>query len=203
MKVAVIGISGRVGSRLADELLRRNHQVVGISRKPADLPARSGLELATGDASDPAALAALIRGADAVISSGRFLTLGAEPVLAAVRQAGVPRLLVVGGAGSLEIAPGKRLIDSPDFPAEYKAEAGAGADFLQVLRGESDIDWTFLSPGAHFEPGTRTGTFRVGGDQLLVDAEGHSAISMEDYAIALVDELEQPRHSRQRFTVAY
>ncbi|OZI55066.1 NAD(P)-dependent oxidoreductase [Bordetella genomosp. 5] len=203
MKVAVIGISGRVGSRLADELLRRNHQVVGISRKPADLPARPGLELATGDASDPAALAALIRGADAVISSGRFLTLGAEPVLAAVRQAGVPRLLVVGGAGSLEIAPGKRLIDSPDFPAEYKAEAGAGADFLQVLRGESDIDWTFLSPGAHFEPGTRTGTFRVGGDELLVDAEGHSAISMEDYAIALVDELEQPRHSRQRFTVAY
>ncbi|MFJ1300237.1 NAD(P)-dependent oxidoreductase [Pseudomonadota bacterium AL_CKDN230030165-1A_HGKHYDSX7] len=203
MKVAVIGISGRVGSRLADELLRRNHQVVGISRQPADLPARPGLELKTGDASDPAALAALIRGADAVISSGRFVSLGAEPVLAAVREAGVPRLLVVGGAGSLEIAPGKRLIDSPDFPAEYKAEASAGADFLQVLRGESEIDWTFLSPGAHFEPGTRTGTFRTGGDQLLADAQGNSHISMEDYAIALVDELEQPRHSRKRFTVAY
>ncbi|OZI68445.1 NAD(P)-dependent oxidoreductase [Bordetella genomosp. 1] len=203
MKVAVIGISGRVGARVADELLRRNHQVVGIARKPADVAARPGLEVKAGDANDPAALAALIRGADAVISAGRFLSLGAEPVLAAVRQAGVPRLLVVGGAGSLEIAPGKRLIDLPEFPAEYKAEASAGADFLQALRAESQIDWTFLSPAALFEPGERTGTFRVGGDQLLADAQGNSNISMEDYAIALVDELEAPKHSRRRFSVAY
>jgi len=110
---------------------------------------------------------------------------------------------VVGGAGSLEVAPGVALIDTPQFPAAYKAEASAGRDFLNVLRGEQALDWTFLSPSALFEPGPRTGRFRLGTDSLLVDADGNSAISMEDYAIALVDELEQPNHSRQRFTVGY
>src|SRR5690606_25999820 len=100
-------------------------------------------------------------------------------------------------------APGVALIDTPEFPQAYKAEAGAGRDFLNVLRGETAIDWTFLSPAALFEPGERTGRFRLGGDRFMADAQGHSRISMEDYAIALVDEIEAPKHSRQRFAVAY
>ncbi|WP_028006697.1 NAD(P)-dependent oxidoreductase [Solimonas flava] len=202
MKIALIGISGRVGSRLADELLRRGHQITGISRQ-AGATARPGLTLHCADANDAAALAPLIAGHNAVISAGRFESTAAAPLLAAMRQAGVPRLLVVGGAGSLEVAPGVALIDTAGFPDAYKAEAGAGRRFLDTLRAETALDWTFLSPAALFEPGERSGHFRLGGDQLLVDAEGNSRISMEDYAIALADELEQPRHSRRRFSVAY
>ena len=124
-------------------------------------------------------------------------------MIGAVKKAGVKRLLVVGGAGSLEVSPGVQLVDTPDFPEAYKPEALAGRDFLNVLRGERELDWTFLSPSALFVPGERTGKFRLGTDRLLVDAKGESKISMEDYAIALVDELETPRHSRQRFTVGY
>jgi putative NADH-flavin reductase len=119
-----------------------------------------------------------------------------------VQQAGVPRYLVVGGAGSLEVAPGVKLIDTPQFPAIYKAEAAAGGAFLDLLRQETSLDWTFLSPSAVFAPGERTGKFRLGRDQLLTNDKG-SSISFEDYAIALVDEIEKPVHSRQRFTVGY
>jgi putative NADH-flavin reductase len=112
-------------------------------------------------------------------------------------------LLVVGGAGSLEVESGGQLVDTPQFPAEYKPEASAGRDFLQVLRSEQELDWTFLSPSALFVPGERTGKFRLGEDQLLVDDSGESKISFEDYAIALIDELMTPQHSRQRFTVGY
>jgi uncharacterized protein len=122
----------------------------------------------------------------------------------AVKRSGVKRLLVVGGAGSLEVAPGKALVDSPGLSGRaYKAEATAGVKFLVVLRKERDLDWTFLSPSAEFAPGERTGKFRLRGDQMLVDAKGKSWISMEDFAIAFVDELEHPKHSRQRFTVGY
>jgi uracil phosphoribosyltransferase len=121
----------------------------------------------------------------------------------AVKEAGVKRLIVVGGAGSLEVAPGLQLIDTPQFPDAYRPEASAGRDFLNALRAETSLDWTFLSPSALFEPGERTGKFRLGGDQLLADAAGQSRISMEDYAIALVDEIETPKHVRQRFTVGY
>lgn len=203
MKVALIGITGRVGSRLADELLRRGHRVTGIARQPADVAPRQGLTVKQGDAATPAALAPLLAGHDAVISAGRFVSMDAAALLAAVKEAGAPRLLVVGGAGSLEVAPGRALIDTPEFPAAYRPEASAGVRFLQTLRGETAVDWTFLSPAALFEPGTRTGHFRLGGDQLMADAGGNSHISMEDYAIALVDELETPRHSRRRFSVAY
>lgn len=127
----------------------------------------------------------------------------AAALVATAKQAGVRRLLVVGGAGSLEVEPGVALVDTPDFPAAYKAEALAGRTFLDTLRSETELDWTFLSPSASFEPGERTGTFRVGADQLLADASGASRITMEDYAIALVDEIESPKHSRSRFTVGY
>ena len=115
----------------------------------------------------------------------------------------MPRLLVVGGAGSLEIAPGKALVDTPEFPAAYKAEALAGRAFLEALRAEKVLDWTFISPSALFEPGERTGSYRIGGNQLLADANGKSWVSMEDYAIAMADEIEKPAHPRQRFTVGY
>ncbi|MGH8445803.1 MAG: NAD(P)-dependent oxidoreductase [Solimonas sp.] len=203
MKIAIIGISGRVGSRLAAELLQRGHPITGIARQPADVAAKPGLTVVRGDATDAASLAPLIAGHDAVVSAGRFETTRAEPLLAAVRQAGVPRLLVVGGAGSLEVAPGVALLDTPEFPAAYKPEASAGRDFLNVLRPVRDIDWTYLSPSALLEPGTRTGRYRSGGDQLLADSAGKSWISMEDYAVAMADEIERPQHSRRRYTVGY
>ena len=149
-----------------------------------------------------AALAALLKGHDAVISAVHFTASDAATLVGAVRDAGVSRYLVVGGAGSLEVAPGEKVIDQPDFPEAYKPEASAGGVFLDYLRGVDDLEWTFLSPSAEFVPGERTGRFRLGKDELLTHAEG-SSISFEDYAIALVDELEQPAHVRQRFTVGY
>jgi putative NADH-flavin reductase len=124
-------------------------------------------------------------------------------VIDPVKQAGVKRLLVVGGAGSLLLPDDTRVIDSAGFPAEYKAEASAGAAFLDALHQEKDLDWTFLSPSAEFVEGERSGTFRVGKDHLLVSAAGRSWITFADYAIALIDEVETPKHSRQRFTVGY
>ncbi|XAH25378.1 NAD(P)-dependent oxidoreductase [Xylophilus sp. GW821-FHT01B05] len=203
MKIAIIGITGRAGSRIATELLARGHQVTGIARDSSKAAAQPGLALHNGDASQPATLAPLLAGHDAVISSTRFDGSDANQLLQAVHQAGVPRLLVVGGAGSLEIAPGKALVDAEGFPAAYKAEALGGRAFLNRLREEKSLAWTFLSPSAEFNPGERTGHFRLGGDQLLADANGKSHVSMEDYAIALADEVETPRHTGKRFTVGY
>ena len=203
MNVAVIGIGGRVGSRLGAELLPRGHRVTGIERHPKPAQAKEGLTLRQGDATQPAALAPLLAGHDAVVSASRFQTSDATALIAAVKTAGVKRLLVVGGAGSLEVAPGQALVDTPGFPEAYKAEARAGVTFLDTLRAEKDLDWPFLSPSAEFAPGTHTGAFRLGGNELLTDRTGRSWVSMEDFAIALVDELEHPRHRRERFTVGY
>ncbi|MDR6991419.1 NAD(P)-dependent oxidoreductase [Luteimonas sp. 3794] len=203
-RIALLGITGRAGSRIASELLARGHRVTGIARNTADIPAQAGLTLLSADAARAEAIAPLLEGHDAVVSAMRFDGgPTADVLLDAVRQAGVRRLLVVGGAGSLEVAPGVALIDTPDFPEAYRPEAGAGRAFLDTLRGVDDVDWTFVSPGAVFEPGTRTGTFRIGGDALLADADGNSAVSMEDYAIAFADEIEHPAHVRERFSVAY
>lgn len=202
--IVVLGVTGRAGSRITAELLQRGHTVTGIARKVDHVQPQPGLTLVAADATHAATLAPLLKGHDAVVSSTRFADgITAPTLLAAAREAGVPRVLVVGGAGSLEVAPGVALIDTPEFPAAYKAEAGAGRVFLEALREERAIDWSFLSPAALFEPGERTGHFRLGGDQFMADAQGHSRISMEDYAIALVDEIEKPRHSRQRFAAAY
>jgi putative NADH-flavin reductase len=138
-----------------------------------------------------------------VISAAHFATIPASAVIGPVQAAGVKRLLVVGGAGSLLLPDGSRVIDAPDFPAEYKAEASAGAVFLDTLRQEQELDWTFLSPSALFVEGQRTGTFRIGQDDLLVSAEGKSWITFADYAIAMLDEVEKHAYSRQRFTVGY
>ncbi|MEN5363659.1 NAD(P)-dependent oxidoreductase [Brevundimonas intermedia] len=202
MKVAVLGASGRAGSEITKELAARGHSVTAIARKPDAIPAADGVTPVAGDASDAAALAELIKGADAVISALHF-DVPAETVLSALKTAGVPRLLVTGGAASLEVAPGVRLIDTPEFPEEWKAFAQGGIVFLDALRHETDIDWTFFSPAAVIEETPRLGHFRTGTDQLVVDDKGESRIGFSDYAIAMVDELENPRHSRARFTAAY
>lgn len=202
MNVALIGATGNVGSRILSELVSRGHAVTAIARKTAALEGKPGVTAKAGDVHDEKGLASLIAGHDAVISSVHFTAFDPVKLLAAVRASGVKRYLVVGGAGSLEVAPGVKLIDTPQFPAEYKAEAAAGAAFLDRLYGETELDWTFLSPSALIGPGTRTGTFRLGLDQLLANETG-SSISYEDYAVALVDELEKPAHSRKRFTVGY
>lgn len=203
MKIAIIGATGNVGTRLTDEALRRGHSVAALARQASKLPARDGLTTRDVDVADAAALADALRGNDAVISTVRFLQTTAAQIVNAVRTAGIRRLLVVGGAGSLYVAPGTQLVDTPGFPDAYKAEASAGRDFLNALQAESQLDWTFLSPSALFAPGERTGKFRLGKDELLTAADGKSWISMEDFAIAMLDEVEQPKHVRERFTVGY
>ncbi len=202
MKVALIGASGQAGSRILKELSDRGHTVTAIARNPEKIAALHGVTATKGDVFDTDGLAALIKGHDAVISSVHFLASDADKLIAAVRAAGVKRYLVVGGAGSLEVAPGKRLVDTPEFPAIYKAEAQKGADFLDTLKAIDDLDWTFLSPSALFVAGERTGQFRLGKDSLLASEKG-SSISFEDYAIVMTNEIEAPKHIRQRFTVGY
>jgi putative NADH-flavin reductase len=202
MRVALIGASGRVGSRILRELVSRGHQVTGIARNPENIEAHVGVSARRGDLLRPEHLATELKGHDAVVSSVLFTQSDPALLLRAVRLSGVKRYLVVGGAGSLEVSPGIRLIDTPDFPPAYLPEAGGGAAFLDMLRTVDDVDWTFLSPSYLFLPGERTGVFRIGKDQLLSNESG-SSISFEDYAVALVDELENPKNIRSRFTVGY
>ncbi|WP_298954670.1 NAD(P)-dependent oxidoreductase [uncultured Methylobacterium sp.] len=202
MKVAVLGASGRAGSEITRELAARGHSVTAIARNPEAIPAARGVTAVAGDASDPAALAELIRGTDAVVSALHF-DVPAATLVSALKAAGVPRLLVTGGAASLETAPGQRVIDKPDFPAAWRSLAEGGIAFLDAIREERDLDWTFFSPAALLEPGPRLGRYRLGTDRLVVDEAGVSRISFADYALAMVDELEQHRHSRARFTAAY
>lgn len=203
MKIALIGASGRVGSRLLAEMLRRGHDVTGITRNTSHAPPQPHLTLRSADANEPFNIASILRGHDAVASAMKFAATDPHAVITAVKQSGVKRLMVVGGAGSLQVSPGVLLMDAAGFPDAYKPEAKAGLKFLDALRGEVELDWTFLSPSAEFMPGERAGKFRIGHDELLVGADGRSWISMEDYAIAFVDELETPRHTRERFTVGY
>lgn len=203
MKIAVIGATGNAGSRLLAELVRRGHSVTALVRNPERVPTQFGVTAKRVDATDKAKLIEALAGHDAIISAVPFASSNPRILIEAVKAAEVARYLVVGGAGSLEVAPGQRLVDVPGFPAQYREEALAGAAFLDALRAEPELDWTFLSPSAVFASGDRTGQFRLGGDQLLADEKGNSTISFEDFAIAMSDELEQPAHSRQRFTVGY
>jgi putative NADH-flavin reductase len=202
MKIAVIGATGNAGSRIVNEALRRGHRVTALSRG-APPAAREGLQARRADVLQPETVAPLLAGHDAVVSAVMFRQVGPEPLLRAVRLSGVRRYLVVGGAGTLEVAPGRLNLDQPDFPAFAKEEATAGKAFLAHLKTVQDLDWTFLSPSAVFKAGTRTGRFRLGTDALLMAADGSSWISYEDYALAMLDEIEQPQHVRRRFTVGY
>jgi uncharacterized protein len=203
MRVSLIGATGNAGSRILAELARRGHQVTAIVRHPEKVPQLAGVIAKQCDANRVDDLASILCGHDVVVSSVHFLDGRANKLIDAVRQARVPRYFVVGGAGSLDSGNGVKLIDAGGVPEPYKAESRAGCAFLDLLRETSDLDWTFLSPSAQFVAGERTGVFRLGTDTALRDASGRSWISYEDYAVALVDETEQPRHSRRRFTVGY
>jgi uncharacterized protein len=209
MHIALYGATGKSGSRILTELLSRGHQVTAIVRDPAKLPAQSSLTVVQGDVSSSDAIAAKIKGADAVVSAyappaddtDQLLPV-TEHFIDAAKMAGTPRLIIVGGAGSLEVAPGVTVIDSGHLPAQWLPIAVSHAKALELLK-KSDINWTYFSPAGFFEPGERTGKFRLGKDALIANEKGGSRISLEDYAIALVDELETPKNERARFTIGY
>lgn len=212
MNIALIGASGFIGSGLREEALNRGHKVTALASQPDKLTPQPGLTVVKANVMDTAALAEQLKGVDAVISafSGHaqddvrgYYVKGTKSIIAAVKAARVPRLLVVGGAGSLRVAPDSLMIDTPDFPAEYKTSALGAKDALAILREETELNWTMLSPAAEIFPGERTGKFRLGQDDLVVDADGNSRISVQDYAVAMIDELEQPKSERQRFTLGY
>ncbi|AQH01275.1 3-beta hydroxysteroid dehydrogenase [Burkholderia sp. KK1] len=202
-RIAIIGATGNVGSRLLAEALRRGHTVTAIARDASAPAEHEGVTTRNVDVLDADALAAAVAGHDAVFSATRFANVSEPAIVEPVKRAGVRRLIVVGGAGSLYVAPGLRVLDVPDFPEAYRPEATAGAAFLDALRRERELDWTFISPSAEFVPGARTQKFRLGVDELLVDSSGRSWISFEDYAIAFLDEFAREAHIRQRITVGY
>ena len=213
MNIALIGATGFVGSALLEELLQRGHQVRALQRNAAKLAARPGLEVRTVDVLAANDLAAQLQGVDAAVSAFNagwanprlhddFLR-GSQAIADAARTAGV-RLLVVGGAGSLFVAPGQQLVDSPQFPAEWKQGALAAREVLNRLRADTTaLDWTFVSPAIHLEPGERTGRYRLGTESPVVDAQGESRISVADLAAAIVAEVEAPQFRRARFTAGY
>lgn len=217
MKVALIGATGFVGKTILKELLDRGHTVTAISRHPGKLDLQHPhLKAVAGDVLKEEEVASLVKGHDVVISAynpgwtnpniyADFLA-GSKAIQAGVKKSGVKRLIVIGGAGSLEIAPGRQLIDTPQFPAEYKPGASAARDYLDILKNEKDLEWTFFSPAIlmnHETSGVRKGTYRLGLDNPVFDKDGKSVLSVEDLALAIVDEVENPRHIRQRFTAAY
>jgi hypothetical protein len=216
MKIVLFGATGNVGQRIAKEGLRRGHEVVGVVRDPSAVqPPDARVKLVRGDATDAASVAEVVKGADAVVSAisprpnarglpAPRLVENSRALIAGLRRAGVKRVLYVGGASSLEVAPGKQLLDQPDFPEAYKAEAIEGREALGVWRTEAKgLDWTYLSPAIEIGPGERTGRYRTTSERLLFDAQGKSFISYEDYAVAVLDELEKPQHVGKRFGVAY
>jgi hypothetical protein len=201
MRIALIGATGNVGQRVTAEALRRGHEVIAIARDISKVETQAGVTPVQADLRDKAAIGKAILGADAVVLSVKFQALDVEDLLDVLKDA--KRLLIVGGAASLYVAPGLQLIDTEGFPDFIKVEAEPARRALARIQQEKDLDWTFLSPSVSFGPGERTGKFRLGKDELLSDAEGKSHISYEDYAIALLDEIERPAHSRERFTVGY
>lgn len=212
MKVAILGASGWIGNTIANEAKSRGHEVIALVRDPSKLDG-AGFKVRKLNILDSQAdLAAAVNGVDAVISAigGRaqgnheMVKQVAERLLNELPSTGVKRLLWVGGAGSLEVAPGVSLISTPEFPAEYKGEASAQGEALAVFKAsDSTVNWTFISPAAEIFPGEALGQYRTGGDQLITDNEGRSRICVADYAKAMIDELESGQHPKQRMGVAY
>ena len=214
MKIAIIGATGFVGSTVLKEALQRGHQVTAIARNISKIATgNKNLTAVAADADDSAGLAKILAGHDAVVSAynagwtnpnlyNDFIK-GSEAIQQAVRLSGVKRLLVVGGAGSLEVAPGVQLVDTPEFPEQWKSGATAARDYLNELKKETELDWTFISPAAYLHPGKRTGKFRLGTDHPVVDADGKNEISVEDMAVAIIDELENKQFIKKRFTLGY
>ncbi|MGV3591714.1 MAG: NAD(P)-dependent oxidoreductase [Gammaproteobacteria bacterium] len=202
-KVALIGASGKIGSKIAAELLRRGHTVTGIARNPEKIQAQTGLTAQAGDFTSPQTIAPTLKGHDAIISAASFIPGQAENLIASVRGSGVKRFLMVGGAASLQTEDGRKIIDTIQLPDAWKAPVMEGIRTLGLLRDVNDVDWTFFSPAVQIGPGERTGNFRLGKEQVVKDAEGNSKISYDDYAIAMVDELERGQHVKGRFTIGY
>jgi putative NADH-flavin reductase len=217
MKIALIGATGFVGSAILKEALNRGLQVTAIARHPEKLTVQhKDLTVKQGDVTDTGRLAGLLKGNDVVISAynpgwsnpdiyNDFLK-GAQSIQSAVKQSGVKRLIVIGGAGSSYIAPNLQLVDTPDFPAAWKPGALAARDYLNIIRKEDQLDWTFVSPAIEMHQGTsglRKGVYRTGLENPVFDENKKSVLSVEDLAVAVVDEAEKPKHIRQRFTVAY
>src|SRR5438105_6126726 len=216
MKLVVFGATGNVGQRVVAEALRRGHQVVGVVRDPAAVQAPDQrVKLVKGDATNADDIARVASGADAVVSAisprpnarglpAPSLSANSRALIKGLRDAKVKRVLYVGGASSLEVAPGKALADLPDFPEIYREEAREGREALHIWRNEAKaLDWTYLSPAAEIAPGKRTGKYRTTDDTLIVDDKGKSFITFEDYAVAVLDELEYPQHLAKRFGGAY
>ena len=213
--VLLIGATGFVGSAILNELVNRGHKVTAVVRNPEKLADGADLEAVKADVADVDAIVKLAEGKDAIISAynpgwmnpdiARLITENYPKILEAAKKSGVERLLIVGGAGTLFCAPGLRVVDSGAIPEEIMGGVRPLGDFyLNTLTQEQDIDWTFFSPaGAFDEKGERTGQFRLGKDDLVVDANGQSHISVQDYAVAMVDELEKPAHHKERFTIGY
>jgi putative NADH-flavin reductase len=204
MNVILYGASGKAGSRILNELISRGHQVTAVVRNPEKLKFANSVR---DDMSDVDRIAGIIGGKDAVVSAygppptDTDQLIGVtQRLIEAVRKAGGPRLMVVGGAASLEVAPGVTLLASGHLPQAWVPIATSHAKVLELLK-KSEINWTYFSPAAFFEPGERTGKFRLGKDSLITNEKGESRVSLEDYAIALVDELEKPTHERGRFTI--
>jgi len=218
MKIVLFGATGNVGQRIVKEALSRGHDIVGVVRDPAAVKSPDArVSLRKGDATQPSSIAEVARGADAVVSAisprpnprglaAPSLVDNARALIAGLPKASVKRVLVVGGAGSLQVAPGQALVDQPAFPEAYKAEALNARAALEVWKNEAgaaDLDWTYLSPAIEIGPGERTGRYRTTDGPVLWDAAGKSFITFEDFAVAIIDELEKPAHVRGRFGVAY
>jgi putative NADH-flavin reductase len=216
MKIALIGATGFVGAAVLEELLQRGHQVTALARNPAKLAARDGLTVVAADVQDSAQVAQAVEGQDVLVSAfnpgwdhldlyAQFQS-GSRAILAGAKRAGLQRVLVVGGAGSLYVAPGVQLVDTPSFkdhvPPNIVPGAQAARDLLTELRSETALDWVMLSPPAFLKPGPRSGAYRVGAENLLMDGEQPAGITVADLAVAIVDEIEAPKHHRARFTVA-
>lgn len=213
MKIALIGATGFVGTPLLTEFLSRGHRVTVLTRKPAKLAPQPGLTVVQADALDAAQVAQAAAGHDAVVSAynpgwtepriGEIFLQATHAIFEGVKQSGVKRFLMVGGAGSLFVAPGVQLVDTPEFPAEIKVAASAARDALNLIQQEIALDWTFLSPAILLNPGVRTGQYRVGADApLWAEGGAPGSISVQDMAVAIVDEIESPKHVQKRFTVA-
>ncbi|OGN94010.1 MAG: 3-beta hydroxysteroid dehydrogenase [Chloroflexi bacterium RBG_13_50_10] len=213
MKIAVIGASGQIGAFIRDEALARGHQVTAIVRHPEKIPVQNPrLHVVEADILKDK-VDELVKGHDAVISAYNpgwknpdmynEQIEGYKRIISGVKESGIKRLLVVGGAGSLEVAPGVQVLDTTSFSEQVKKGVLATREVLYMLREEKELEWTFLSPPTSIKPGERTGHYRVGKDQLLKNKEGESKISTPDYAVAMLDELENRQHIRERFTVAY
>src|ERR1700761_4593934 len=212
MKIAVFAASGRIGSRIVTEALNRGHDVTAVVRHPEKFTMiHYHLKVAKGDLFNAQDVETGAFDQDAVVcaysnTNGAPASTIAElaiPLIKGLKQAQVKRLIIVGGAGSLEVSPGMQLVDTPNFPTEYKSVALAHRDALKLYQNEKELDWTYVSPSAETAPGERTGKFRIGSNQLLLDAEGKSFITMDDLAVAIVDEIENPLHIREQMTVGY